>query len=159
MSCYFKFFCMTTTKTFIGVLLLLYIGGALAHEEEKPNVLVPIDMLKREFRTQNIEFSDWENDWKYIEKFYCRTISCLGCSSCQLFCQNYALNLSVVIDTWDECNYPYGFSIDSRLSGEQQAIIAIIFLLATIFVICAYYVLRIMFIKSDIHGKSLLRRF
>ena len=146
--------CISTTKIFISVLSLLFIGGALAHEEEKPNVLVPIDMLKTELRIQNIEFDDWENDWKYIDKFYCRTLPCFGCLSCQLLCQNYALNLSVGLDSWNECEYPYGFSIDSRLSGEQQAIIAIIFLLATIFLICAFYVLRIMFIENDIHIKE-----
>lgn len=150
-------FCFATTKMVISVLSLLCIGGALAHAEEKLNVLVPIDMLKTEFRRQNIEFTDWENDWKFIDKFYCRTLPFFGGSSCQLLCQNYALNLSVGVDSWDECDYPYGFSIDSRLSGEQQAIIAIIFLLATIFVICAYYVIRIMFIENDIHVKETLQ--
>ena len=48
------------------------------------------------------------------------------------------------IDSWAQCDYPYGFINDTRLNGEQQAIIAIIFLLAIIFVILSYYVIRSM---------------
>ena len=133
------FYCIASTISFIGVSSLLCIGGDLAHEEEKINVLEPIDLLKRKFRTPNIEFDDWENYWKYIDKCYCRlTLPCFVCSCCPLLGQNYALNLSVGIGSWDECDYQYGISIDSYLSGEQQAIVAIIFLLATLFVICRY---------------------
>ena len=131
---------------------------------EKENVLIPTSLLKSEFQLRNISFSDWELEWESILNFYCqsRFTSSVSCddgrecltdsdaATCQLFCQNYERNLSIVQGQWDECEYPYGFRIATKLSSEQQVIIAIMFLLAVIFVICAYYFIRNMFIQTKI---------
>ena len=133
-------------------------------DSEKQNVLIPTSLLRSEFQLRNISFADWEVEWEPISNFYCQSrftslescddgSECLtdnDAGTCQLFCQNYERNLSIIQGQWDECEYPYGFTIATKLSSEQQVIIAIIFLLAVIFVICAYYFIRNMFIQSKI---------
>ena len=133
-------------------------------DSEKQNVLIPTSLLMSEFQLRNISFAGWEVEWEPISNFYCQSRftslescddgrECLtdnNAGTCQLFCQNYERNLSIVQGQWDECAYPYGFRIATKLSSEQQVIIAIIFLLAAIFVICAYYFIRNMFIQTKI---------
>ena len=137
------------------VLISLCVRNSLEYNQDNknPNILVPTKILKTELKNREIVFSDWESDWIGIDNFYCRSFQsdCEGCALyCNLMCQNYALTLSVSIDSWTQCDYPYGFANDTRLSGEQQAIIAIIFLLATIFVIISYHVIRSMTASSKL---------
>ena len=126
-------------------------------DDKNPNILVPTMMLKNQLNNRQIEFSDWENEWIGIDHFYCRSLidDCEKCSDkCLLLCQNYELTLSVSIDLWSDCSYPYGFANDTRLSSEQQAIIAIIFLLAIIFALSSYYVIRNMTNDSSSFEKN-----
>ena len=126
-------------------------------DDKNPNILVPTIMLKNELNNRQIEFSDWENEWIGIDNFYCRSLveDCEGCSDkCPLLCQNYELTLSISINSWNQCSYPYGFANDTRLSSEQQAIIAIIFLLAIIFALSSYYVIRNMTNESSSYEKN-----
>ena len=144
----------------VNVLLMsLCVRNSLEYNQdhENPNVLVPTKMLRTELKNREIVFSDWESDWIGIDNFYCRSFpsDCQGCGQlCNLMCQNYGLTLSVSINSWNQCDYPYGFANDTRLSGEQQAIIAIIFLLATIFVIISYHVIRSMTASSNFDKKD-----
>ena len=126
-------------------------------DDKNPNILVPTIMLKNELNNRQIEFSDWENEWIGIDNFYCRSLveDCEGCSDkCSLLCQNYELTLSISINSWNDCSYPYGFDNDTRLSSEQQAIIAIIFLLAIIFALSSYYIIRNMTNDSSNYKKN-----
>lgn len=119
----------------------------------RPNVLVLKTMLKSIFEMRGVEFADWEKDWGEIDSFFCRTSSaCDNCLTCQLECQNYDSNLNIVSSSWSDCEYPYGFSIDNGLSGEQQAIIAVTVVLAIVFVMCCYYLLNGIFIYYSENG-------
>ena len=143
------------SSSIVNVLLIsLFVRNSLEYNQDhkNPNILVPTKMLRTELKNRDIVFSDWESDWIGIDNFYCRSVpsDCEGCGQlCNLMCQNYGLTLSVSINSWTQCDYPYGFANDTRLSGEQQAIIAIIFLLATIFVIISYHVIRNMTASSN----------
>ena len=117
-------------------------------EDVKPNVLVPKIMLQSVFRMRGVEYADWEKDWGNINSFYCRTSLCVNCVNCQLECQNYDSSLNIITNSWRDCDYPYGFKITNGLSSEQQAIIAIIVVLAIIFVICGYYLLLGIFLQN-----------
>ena len=129
----------------------------MENDSNNPNILVLATTLKSELTQRGIPFDNWDEEWTRIEHLYCRmslsssSTSCVECSnSCELLCQNGESNLSVEIGLWTECEYPYGFVIDKRLTGEQQAIISIIFLLATLFAVSAYYLIRAVFVDRRI---------
>ena len=117
-------------------------------EDVGPNVRIPKAILQSVFKRNNVEFTDWEKDWSEIDHFFCRSSLCSNCLHCQLECQNYDSTLTLVTPSWGECDYPYGFFINSGLSSEQKAIIAIIVVFAIILVICGYYLLRGIFLQN-----------
>ena len=120
-------------------------------EDVRPNVLVLKTMLKSIFEMRGVEFADWEKDWGEIDSFLCRTSPCDNCLNCQLECQNYDSNVNIVTTSWNECDYPYGFTVNTGLSGEQQAIIAAMVVFCIVFVLCFYYLMSGIFIYYSEH--------
>ena len=118
-------------------------------EKYKSNVLITKSMLQSVFEMRGVEFNDWKKDWKEIDNFYCRTTRCSTCLSCQLECFDYESKVSLETTSWSECDYPYGFSIDKGLTREQQTIVALIVVLAIVFVVFVYYILREVFLKNS----------